>query len=200
VANQPIHLATRLSKTDEDDSGSTSSEEEVVRVSPAMMRKFSSSSPPKPILSSTPVNGNLTNTRPTQTERVLFAPPKVGLFLSRTLKVLLRSRLQETPKENENNLSQSRTRPIEKQTSQGPKVAPQSRKDRAKMELTAEPSIQVNLKQPSPTGVLFPEQPRQTPGPKKPVAATEAKKDPAPEPVGRSLLQRLNPLPLSHPN
>ncbi|KAF9652695.1 hypothetical protein BDM02DRAFT_2568309 [Thelephora ganbajun] len=142
VAPQPIHLATHLSKTDEDDSEPTS-EEEVVKIPPVMMRKFSSSSPPKPILSSTPVNSNLSNTRPKPTEKVSFALPK------------------ETPKENENNLSRTRIKPIEKPTSQGPKVA---------------------SKQSSPASVQFPEQPKHAPGLKKPVGATEAKKDPAPEP------------------
>jgi hypothetical protein len=77
VAPQPIHLATHLSKTDEDDSESTSSEE-VVRAPPVTTRKFSSSSPPKPILGSTPVSSNLSNARPKPTDRVSFALPKVG--------------------------------------------------------------------------------------------------------------------------
>ena len=77
VAPQQIHLTTHLGKTEEDDSESTSSEEEVVKISPAMIRKFSSSSPPKPILSSTPVNSNLTNTRPKPADKVSFALPKV---------------------------------------------------------------------------------------------------------------------------
>lgn len=89
VAPQPIHLGTQLRKTKEDDSESTSSEEEIVKVSPAAMRKFSSSSPPKPILGSTPVNGNLTNTRPKQTERVSFALPKAALFSIASLRVFL---------------------------------------------------------------------------------------------------------------
>jgi len=79
VAQQPIHLATHLSRTDEDDSEFTSSsEEEVFKAPPVAARKFSSSSPPKPILSSTPVNSNLSNGRPKATERVSFALPKVG--------------------------------------------------------------------------------------------------------------------------
>lgn len=79
VAQQPIHLATHLRRTDEDDSEFTSSsEEEVPRVPPVAARKFSSSSPPKPILSSTPVNSNLSNGRSKATERVSFALPKVG--------------------------------------------------------------------------------------------------------------------------
>lgn len=127
AAPQPIHLATQLSKADEDDSESTSSEEEGVKVPPVTTRKFSSSSPPKPILSSTPVNSNLTNTRPKQTERVSFVLPKVGLSLLRNPPISLKSSIQETPKENESNLSQPRTKPIEKPTSQGPKVVPRFR-------------------------------------------------------------------------
>lgn len=127
VAPQPIHLATHLSKTDEDDSDPTSSEEEVVKLSPVTTRKFSSSSPPKPILSSTSVNSNLTNTRPKQAESVSFALPKVACFILRSPKISLKGCIQETPKENENNLSQPRTKPIEKPASQGPKVVPQWR-------------------------------------------------------------------------
>lgn len=77
VAPQPIHLATHLSKTDENDSESTSSEE-VVKVPPVMMRKFPSSSPPKSIPSSTPVSSNLANTRPRPAEMVSFAHLKVA--------------------------------------------------------------------------------------------------------------------------
>ena len=84
AAPQPIHLATQLSKADEDDSESTSEEEDLVKIPPVTMRKFSSSSPPKPILSSTPVNSNLTNTRPKQTERVSFVLPKVALSVLRS--------------------------------------------------------------------------------------------------------------------
>lgn len=144
VAPQPIHLATHLSKTDEDDSDPTSSEEEAIRFTQATTRKFSSSSPPKPMLSSTPVNSNLTNTRPKQAESVAFALSK------------------ETPKENENNLSQQRTKPIEKPTSQGPKVI---------------------SKQPSPANVQFPEHPRQPPAATKPVPPTEPKKAPETKPL-----------------
>lgn len=81
VAPQPIHLTAHLRKTDGDDSEVTSSSEEeteVVRIPIAATRKFSSSSPPKPIFSSTPANNNLSNGRPKQTERVSFALPKVG--------------------------------------------------------------------------------------------------------------------------
>ena len=39
-----------------------------------------------------------------------------------SLRVVLSDRIQGTPKENENNLSQTRTKPTEKPTTQGPKV------------------------------------------------------------------------------
>ena len=84
---QPIHLATQMTRADEHDSDSTSSEDEVVKIPPVMIRKFSSSSPPRPILSSTPVNSNLTNTRPRQAERVSFVLPKAGLSLFRSPRV-----------------------------------------------------------------------------------------------------------------
>lgn len=78
VAPQQFHLSTNLpSKTDEDESDSDS-EDEVVKAPPVSTRKFSSSSPPKPILSSTPVNGNLTNTRPKPTEKISFTPSRVS--------------------------------------------------------------------------------------------------------------------------
>jgi hypothetical protein len=130
MAPQPIHLATHLSRTDEDDSGFTSSEEEVVKPPPVTTRKFSSSSPPKPIPGSIPINSNLSSTRPKQAERVSSSLPKVRLFVLRSHNFfffLLKPCIQETPKENENNLSQPRTKPIEKSTSKGPKVAPQFR-------------------------------------------------------------------------
>ena len=76
VAPQPIHLAPHLSTTNEDDS-ETSEEEEAVKIHPVATRKFSSSSPPRPILGSTPVN-NLSNGRPKPTDRVSFALPKVA--------------------------------------------------------------------------------------------------------------------------
>ena len=77
VAPQQIHLTTHLGKTDEDDSESTSSEEEVVKISPSMIRKLSSSSPPKPVLSSSPVTSNLSNTRPKPTGKLPFTLSKV---------------------------------------------------------------------------------------------------------------------------
>jgi hypothetical protein len=159
VAPQQIHLPPHLDKTGEDDSESTSSEEEVVKVPPVMARKFSSSSPPKPILSSTPVNSNLSNSRPKPTDRVSFALSKVGWFVSQSLRVVLNRRIQETPKENENNLPQTRTKATDKSASQGPKV-------------------------------VFPEQSKQAPDHKKPMGVAEPRRDPAPESVRRSLLQR----------
>lgn len=77
VAPQPIHLTPHLGGVGEDDS-EPSSEEEILKRPPVATRKFSSSSPPKPILSSTPVNNNLSNGRPKQTDRVSFALPKVA--------------------------------------------------------------------------------------------------------------------------
>ena len=129
VAPQQIHLTTHLGKTEEDDSESTS-DEEVVKISPAMIRKFSSSSPPKPILSSTPVNSNLSNlsnARPKPAERVSSALPKVVWFVYKRLRVVLSDRIQGIPKENENNLSQPRTKATEKPNTQGPKVPPRFR-------------------------------------------------------------------------
>lgn len=126
VAPQPIHLAPHLGKTDEDDSGLSSSEEDVVKILPTA-RKFSSSSPVRPILNSTPVSSNLSNTRPKAADRVSFSLPKVGSFVFRSLQVFLNGRIQGTPKENENSLSQTRTKATEKPTSHGPKVVPLSR-------------------------------------------------------------------------
>lgn len=121
VAPQPIHLGAHLSKTNEDDSESTS-EEDVSKVPPVMARKFSSSSPPKPILSSTPVNSNLSNGRPRPTEKVPFALSKVGRSVIRSPRFILNGGIQETAKENEGNLAPARSKPTEKPANQGPKV------------------------------------------------------------------------------
>ena len=44
-----------------------------------------------------------------------------------SLRVVLSDRIQGTPKENENNQPQTRTKPTEQPTTQGPKVIPQFR-------------------------------------------------------------------------